>query len=119
MRENLSTQCLVGSALARSTNCEDATVTGNRAATQPCSAPRMAFEGRTNREMSWQRLMELRRQREIVVRWLNCCELPPHLQEQLQIMLCDIERQLEHGEGPTDSLAGCKGRHRKACDENS
>jgi len=45
-------------------------------------------------EHEGQRLIELRRQREIVCRWVSIPSLPMVLQQELQIMLTDVEREL-------------------------
>ncbi len=45
-------------------------------------------------EHDGQRLIELRRHREIVYRWASIRSLPTILQQELQIMLGDLEREL-------------------------
>ncbi len=45
-------------------------------------------------EHDGQRLIELRHHREIVCRWASIRSLPVVLQQELQIMLGDLEREL-------------------------
>lgn len=47
-----------------------------------------------DRDTAWQRVLELRRQREIVDRWLQTVGVPELLQEQLRLMLQAIEQEL-------------------------
>jgi hypothetical protein len=44
---------------------------------------------------SWQQLMELRCQREVIERWLASCSLPDGLQQYLYATLREIDDQLE------------------------
>jgi hypothetical protein len=48
-----------------------------------------------NDERDVQRLMDLRRQREIVCRWVSIRSLPTVLLQELQAMLGDVDQQLE------------------------
>ena len=48
-----------------------------------------------NSTESWQKLTELRCQREIVERWLACRSLPEDLRQSLEAMLHEVEDQLE------------------------
>jgi hypothetical protein len=44
---------------------------------------------------TWQELMELRCQREVIERWLASCSLPDDLQQNLYAMLREIDDQLQ------------------------
>lgn len=55
----------------------------------------MSMEVVRDRDTSWQKLLELRCQREIVERWLHTAGVPELLQEQLQHMLQNIELELQ------------------------
>ena len=44
---------------------------------------------------TWQLLVELRCQREVIERWLASCSLPNDLQQNLSAMLRDVDRRLQ------------------------
>ena len=44
---------------------------------------------------TWQELMDLRGQREVIERWLSSCSLPDGMQQYLHAMLGQIEDQLQ------------------------
>jgi hypothetical protein len=44
---------------------------------------------------TWQLLIELRCQREVIERWLASCSLPNDLQQNLSAMLRDVDRRLQ------------------------
>lgn len=60
----------------------------------------MSGELLRDRDAGWQRLLELRSQREIVERWLQTAGVPELLQEQLRFMLQNVERELQSLEAP-------------------
>jgi len=55
---------------------------------------------------TWQQLMELRCQREVIERWLASCSLPDGTQQNLHAKLREVEDQLQV---LTDQLGLCKG----------